>query len=64
MIYFSNPLQDRVLSLFRDSLVRGGFLCLGLRESLEYACTAGEFTPFAEYLRIYRLASHQERKSA
>jgi chemotaxis protein methyltransferase CheR len=64
MIYFSNPLQDRVLSLFRDSLVRGGFLCLGLRESLEYACTAGEFAPFAEHLRIYRLASHQERKSA
>ncbi len=64
MIYFSNPLQDRVLSLFRDSLVRGGFLCLGLRESLEYASSATEFTPFAEQLRIYRLTSHQERKRA
>jgi chemotaxis protein methyltransferase CheR len=53
-----------VLSLFRDSLVRGGFLCLGLRESLEYASSAGEFAPFAERLRIYRLATHQERKLA
>jgi chemotaxis protein methyltransferase CheR len=64
LIYFSNPLQDRVLSLFRDSLVRGGFLCLGLRESLDYAPNAREFTVFAEQLRIYRLASHQERKRA
>lgn len=62
LIYFSNPLQDRVLSLFRESLVRGGFLCLGLRESLDYASSAKEFAPFAERLRIYRLASHQERK--
>ena len=33
LIYFSNPLQNRTLGLFRDSLVRGGFLCLGLRET-------------------------------
>jgi chemotaxis protein methyltransferase CheR len=62
LIYFSNPLQDRVLSLFRDSLVRGGFLCLGLRESLDYASSAREFTAFAERLRIYRLARcHRHR---
>lgn len=64
LIYFSNPLQDRVLSLFRDSLVRGGFLCLGLRESLDYAGSAKDFSALDDGLRIYRLASRQERDRA
>jgi len=64
MIYFSNTLQDRVLSLFRDSLVRGGFLCVGMRESLDYAATTASFTPFDKHLRIYRLASQPERQPA
>jgi chemotaxis protein methyltransferase CheR len=34
LIYFRNPLQDRVLRLFRDSLGRGGYLCLGAKCSL------------------------------
>ncbi|WP_428311943.1 CheR family methyltransferase [Hydrocarboniphaga sp.] len=32
LIYFGEELQQRALGLFRDSLVRGGFLCLGDRE--------------------------------
>jgi chemotaxis protein methyltransferase CheR len=64
LIYFSNSLQDRVLSLFRDSLVRGGFLGLGLRESLDFASNAGSFVPFDENLRLYRLASPSERARA
>ena len=55
LIYFSDPLQDRTLSLFRDSLVRGGFLCLGTRESLDFAPSAGDFTPVDAARRIYRL---------
>ena len=57
LIYFSNTLQDRVLSLFRDSLVRHGFLCLGLRESLDFASAADDFSAFDESVRIYRLAT-------
>lgn len=34
LIYFDRQLQGRVQGLFRDSLARGGFLCLGLKESL------------------------------
>ncbi|MGZ5060167.1 MAG: CheR family methyltransferase [Methylobacter sp.] len=34
LIYFNDELQQRVLELFHNSLVRGGFLCLGTRESL------------------------------
>jgi len=55
LIYFSDPLQDRTLALFRDSLVRGGFLCLGTRESLDFAPSAIDFTPVNAALRIYRL---------
>lgn len=34
LIYFNDALQKRALELFYKSLVRGGFLCLGTRESL------------------------------
>ncbi|ATQ58212.1 CheR family methyltransferase [Paracoccus yeei] len=33
LIYFERPLQCRALELFSDSLVRGGYLCLGQRET-------------------------------
>ena len=58
LIYFSNPLQDHVLGLFRDSLVRGGFLCLGMRESLDFAPSAADFTALDADLRIYRRHAH------
>ncbi|MEP7185496.1 MAG: protein-glutamate O-methyltransferase CheR [Rhodanobacter sp.] len=54
LIYFSSPLQNRCLDLFRDSLVRGGFLCLGLRESVDFAPAADDFAPLDADLRIYR----------
>jgi len=54
LIYFSDDLQDRVLGLFRDSLVRGGFLCLGNRESISFAPSARALVPFDAALRIYR----------
>ena len=57
LIYFATPLQNRVLTLFRDSLVRGGFLCLGLKENLEFAPAARDFIPFQAKQRIYRLSS-------
>ncbi len=59
LIYFTNPLQDRVLGLFRDSLVRGGYLMLGNKESLSFAPNAGEFTVLNARARIYRLGLPQ-----
>ena len=56
LIYFSNPLQNRTLMLFRDSLVRGGYLCLGLRESLDSAPVAIDFSAVDARQRIYRRA--------
>jgi len=61
LIYFSDPLQDRTLGLFRDSLVRGGFLCLGTRESLDFAPAAADFVPVDAGLRIYRLGAKAPR---
>ena len=57
LIYFSNPLQQRCLGLFRDSLVRGGFLCLGLRERPGPAAATADFVPVDAGLRIYRRSS-------
>jgi chemotaxis protein methyltransferase CheR len=54
LIYFNSPLQNHCLDLFRDSLVRGGFLCLGLRESMDFSPTAAAFSPLDAALRIYR----------
>ncbi len=34
MIYFNKELQNQVLKLFYESLVNGGFLCLGLKENI------------------------------
>ena len=54
LIYFANPLQQHCLTLFRDSLVRGGFLCLGLRERPDAGEAAADFAPVDANLRIYR----------
>lgn len=64
LIYFSDALQDRALALFRDSLVRGGFLCMGLRENLTRAPHAQDFSPFDPLLRIYRITAHAEAAHA
>lgn len=37
LIYFDKMLQDRVLSLFDGSLKKGGFLCLGAKETLRFS---------------------------
>lgn len=55
LIYFGDALQDRALALFRDSLRRGGFLCLGSRESIDFAPSAQDFAPVDAKLRLYQL---------
>jgi chemotaxis protein methyltransferase CheR len=37
LIYFNRELQDRALGLFTESLVHGGFLCLGTKEDLQFS---------------------------
>ena len=54
LIYFDRQLQGKVLGLFRNSLVRGGFLCLGIKESLAPGLDK-DFRAIDEHLRIYQL---------
>ncbi|MEN8188668.1 MAG: protein-glutamate O-methyltransferase CheR [Thermodesulfobacteriota bacterium] len=54
LIYFSKKLKDRVLNLFTDSLVHGGFLCLGTAESIEFSDVAAQYEVIDSDARIYR----------
>jgi chemotaxis protein methyltransferase CheR len=56
LIYFNRDLQDRAVGLFRDSLVRHGFLGVGSKESLRFSSMAAAFQSFAPENRIYRKA--------
>jgi chemotaxis protein methyltransferase CheR len=54
LIYFGKDLQARALRLFTDSLVRGGFLCLGTREDLRFSEVDDEYEVVDEKARIYK----------
>jgi len=54
LIYFNRELQDRALGLFRDSLVRKGFLGLGSKESLRFSAHADAFSEYERNERIYQ----------
>jgi chemotaxis protein methyltransferase CheR len=54
LIYFDRVLQDRAVGLFRDSLVRQGFLGLGSKESLQLLSHRADFADFAPEARIYQ----------
>lgn len=54
LIYFTEELQNRTLELFHASLVRGGYLCLGLSESVDYSPLAGDYLLLDRNLRLYR----------
>jgi chemotaxis protein methyltransferase CheR len=54
LIYFNRELQNRVFNLFYDSLIPGGFLCLGSKESLRFSDLADKFELVSEREKIYR----------
>jgi chemotaxis protein methyltransferase CheR len=54
LIYFNRTLQDRVLSLFRDSLLYNGFLCLGSKETVHFSKVKSDFMEFAPQEKIYQ----------
>lgn len=54
LIYFGDELQERALGLFRDSLVHGGFLCLGSKETLAHTGVVGDFERLGREGSIYR----------
>ncbi len=54
LIYFDRALQDRAIGLFKDSLVRKGFLGLGSKESLHFSRHAKAFDEFVRAQRVYQ----------
>ena len=54
LIYFNKYLQDNVLKLFNESLIRGGFLALGSKESLQFSCIENDFKPIDKKSKIFQ----------
>ena len=54
LIYFNRSLQDRALTLFRESLCRSGFLGIGAKESMRFSAQADAFNEFVREERIYQ----------
>lgn len=61
LIYFNQTLQARVLRIFTESLVHGGFLCLGTGETIQFSEVSDDFEPVHEKGRIYK---HSKRPPA
>ncbi|MCF8233911.1 MAG: protein-glutamate O-methyltransferase CheR [Bacteroidales bacterium] len=54
LIYFNKELQERVLSLFEQSLMPGGYLCLGSKESLRFSSAYKHFQEIDDKEKIYK----------
>ncbi len=54
LIYFDRSLQNWVLSTLTDSLSRGGFLCLGAKENLEFSSVFDQFKVVDKTEKIYQ----------
>ncbi|MBE3074379.1 MAG: protein-glutamate O-methyltransferase CheR [Actinobacteria bacterium] len=54
LIYFDRELQNRALGLFTQSLVHGGFLCIGTKEDLQFADVSNRYEVVDRKARIYK----------
>ncbi len=54
LIYFNNLLQNNVLTLFEQSLVNDGILCLGTKETMRFSDSRKNFKEISENLKIYQ----------
>jgi len=54
LIYFNKDLQNKVQKLFFDSLIHGGLLCLGIKESLRFGDFADDYMTMDKQQRIFK----------
>lgn len=54
LIYFDKNLQNKVQTLFYNSLINGGVLCLGSKESLRFTDLHGEYIELDTKQRIFK----------
>ena len=64
LIYFNKELQNSVISLFNDSLIRKGLLCLGSKESLRFTQYVDHFGELVADQKIYqkKMIKNERRK--
>jgi len=64
LIYFNRELQNSVISLFNESLIRKGLLCLGSKESLRFSNHVDHFSELVGNQKIYqkKLTKNERRK--
>ena len=58
LIYFDRSLQDKVISLFVESLPESGILCLGSKENLQFSIHASLFNSLIANEKIYQKKIH------
>jgi len=56
LIYFDKKLQNRVLGLFTNSLIKRGILCLGTKESLRFSDYENNYEVLDKKNKIYKKA--------
>jgi chemotaxis protein methyltransferase CheR len=54
LIYFNRDLQNRALGLFTESLVQGGFLCVGTKEDLQFTEVSRHYEAVNSKAKIYK----------
>jgi chemotaxis protein methyltransferase CheR len=54
LIYFERELQDRAIGMLSESLIRRGFLGLGMKETLRFSAHAAAFSELVTDERIYQ----------
>ena len=54
LIYFDRDLQNKVQQLFFNSLINGGILCLGAKESLRFTDMFSQYTELDKQHRIFK----------
>ncbi len=54
LIYFNKELQNRVVSLFYDSLINGGYLGLGSKETIQFTTVGNSFDVTNKDEKIYK----------
>ena len=53
-IYYNQLLQERVLNQISNSLVPGGYIMIGVKETLENTNTSNKFTVYNDLEKIYK----------
>ncbi|HOI33477.1 MAG TPA: CheR family methyltransferase, partial [Bacteroidales bacterium] len=54
LIYFDRSLQNKVLNLFNDSLIMGGFLGLGSKENIMFSTVQDQFLILNPNEKLFR----------